>query len=315
MHIGVLYNRVRVEEKLLIEDLARRGVSFELLDTDSIVFDLQDRQPWTRFNAILERSISHSRAEACLRMFDMYGIPCVNPVSIADVCGSKLNTSLALVKHGVPTTRIKLALTEASALQAIEEMGYPVVLKPAVGSWGRLIARVNDRESAEALLEHKATLGSYHHSVFYIQEYIRKPGRDLRTFVVGDETICGIARNSEHWITNTARGGKTSNLPITSELHELSQRTARAVGGGIVAIDILECPDRGFLINEVNYTMEFKNSIEPTGVNIPAKINDYLIGIASGKIAEPGRSPIPPVTQSPSVHTAPARPSTGAVKR
>jgi [lysine-biosynthesis-protein LysW]--L-2-aminoadipate ligase len=152
------------------------------------------------------------------------------------------------------------------------------VMKPAVGSWGRLLARVNDRDAAEALLEHKVTLGSFHHGAFYIQEFVRKPGRDIRTFVVGDETICAIYRGSPHWITNTARGAVASNCPVTDELHELSQAAAKAVGGGVVAIDLFES-DRGLLVNEVNYTMEFRNSIDTTGVDIPARIVDYVIDV------------------------------------
>jgi [lysine-biosynthesis-protein LysW]--L-2-aminoadipate ligase len=169
-----------------------------------------------------------------------------------------------------------VAFTPESALEAIEQLGYPVVLKPCVGSWGRLVAKVNDREAAEALLEHKQILGSYHHSIYYIQEYVKKPGRDIRSFVVGDETIAAIYRTSEHWITNTARGGKASNCPITPDIDALSQGAAKAVGGGMLAIDLIESAD-GLLVNEVNYTMEFRNSIDTTGVNIPAKMVDYLL--------------------------------------
>jgi [lysine-biosynthesis-protein LysW]--L-2-aminoadipate ligase len=161
----------------------------------------------------------------------------------------------------------------------LEEIGYPAVLKPAVGSWGRLLAKVNDREAAEAILEHKATLGSYHHSIFYVQEYVEKPDRDLRTFVVGNETICGITRTSQHWITNTARGGSAENLPITAKLHDISLAAAEAVGGGVVAVDLLETPQGDLLVNEVNYTMEFRNSIAPSGVDIPARIIDYVLQI------------------------------------
>jgi [lysine-biosynthesis-protein LysW]--L-2-aminoadipate ligase len=172
---------------------------------------------------------------------------------------------------------VRIAFTEESALNAIEDLGYPVILKPAVGSWGRLLAKVNDREAAEALLEHKKILGSYHHSVYYIQQYIPKPkGRDIRSFVVGDDNICAIYRQSPHWITNTARGGITSNCPITDELRDLSLRSAEAVGGGLIALDLFET-DQGLLVNEVNYTMEFRNSIKVTGVNIPAKMIEYVI--------------------------------------
>jgi [lysine-biosynthesis-protein LysW]--L-2-aminoadipate ligase len=138
------------------------------------------------------------------------------------------------------------------------------------------VAKINDRQAAEAILEHKQILGSYHHSIYYIQEYIDKPGRDIRSFVVGDETIAAIYRTSDHWITNTAQGGQASNCPVTPEVDAMSRAAAQAVGGGMLAVDLLESPD-GFLVCEVNYTMEFRNSIHTTGVDIPAKMIDYLI--------------------------------------
>ncbi|CAG0966840.1 partial [lysine-biosynthesis-protein LysW]---L-2-aminoadipate ligase, partial [Anaerolineae bacterium] len=165
-----------------------------------------------------------------------------------------------------------------SALAAIEEMGYPVVLKPAVGSWGRLLAKVNDRDAAEALLEHKTTLGSYHHSIFYIQKYVEKQGRDIRSFVIGDRCVAAIYRTSPHWITNTARGGMATECPVDAALADLSVRGARAVGGDIVALDIFETGS-GDQINEINYTMEFKNSITPTGVDIPRLIAEHVVKV------------------------------------
>ena len=166
-----------------------------------------------------------------------------------------------------------------SALAAIEQLGYPVVLKPVVGSWGRMVSKINDRDAAEAILEHRDVLGSYQHSIFYIQQYIDKPGRDIRSFVVGDECIAAIYRSSPHWITNTARGGVATNCPLTPELVELSVRATQAVGGGVVAIDLLEDREGRLLVNEVNYTMEFRNSIDTTGVDIPARIIDYVVAV------------------------------------
>jgi [lysine-biosynthesis-protein LysW]--L-2-aminoadipate ligase len=185
-------------------------------------------------------------------------------------------SSLALKEAGVPQPPLRIAFTEKSALVAIEELGYPVVLKPAVGSWGRLLSKVNDREAAESLLEHKAILGSYHHSIFYIQKYVEKQGRDIRSFVVGDECIAAIYRTSPHWITNTARGAVASGCPVTDEIRTVSLAAANAVGGGVLAVDLFETAD-GVLVNEVNYTMEFRNSIETTGVNIPAHMVDYVL--------------------------------------
>ncbi|HWE60896.1 MAG TPA: RimK family alpha-L-glutamate ligase, partial [Chloroflexota bacterium] len=179
--------------------------------------------------------------------------------------------------------RTQLAFTPESALRAIESLGYPCVLKPVVGSWGRLLARVNDRDAAEAILEHKDTLGSYQHGIFYIQEFVEKPGRDIRAFVVGDHTIAAIYRHSSHWITNTARGATTSNCPVTPELDRVCMAAARAVGGGLLAIDLVESP-RGLLVIEVNATMEFRNSIAPTGVDIPAAIVAYTLAVADGRL-------------------------------
>ncbi len=152
-----------------------------------------------------------------------------------------------------------------------------MVLKPVVGSWGRLLSKINDRDAAEAILEHKETLGSYQHSIFYIQEYIKKPGRDIRAFVVGDQTVCAIYRTSAHWITNTARAGRARNCPVTPELNQLCVKAARAVGGGVLAVDVLEDPNRGLLVNEVNHTMEFHTLVPATGVDIAGVIVDYTI--------------------------------------
>jgi [lysine-biosynthesis-protein LysW]---L-2-aminoadipate ligase len=279
MRIGVLCSRIRVEEKLIFAELEKRGVDYIKLDDDQLVFDLNaGRYP---YDVVLERSIHHSRALYALKVLNDAGVPTVNTAHVADVCGDKFKTTQALIAAGVPTPRTRLAFTPEAAIQAIEELGYPAVLKPCIGSWGRLIAKVNDREAAEALLEHKEILGSYHHSIFYIQEYIPKThGRDIRAFVVGDECIGAIYRTSTHWITNTARGGQASVCPITPALADICIGAAHAVGGGVVAIDLLETADDQLLVNEVNYTMEFRNSIAPTGVNIPGRIVEYTMQAA-----------------------------------
>jgi [lysine-biosynthesis-protein LysW]--L-2-aminoadipate ligase len=276
--VGMLCSRIRVEEKLLVREMEKRGADFETIDDRKIVLEIQ-KNGW-EYDVILERCINHSRALYALRIFSDWGLPTVNTYEVANICGNKLLTTSALVRAGIPTPRTRVAFTPQSALQAIEEMGYPVVLKPGVGSWGRLLSKVNDKEAAEAILEHKQVLGSYHHSIYYIQEYVEKHGRDIRAFVVGDETICAIYRTSPHWITNTARGGKATNCPVTPELNELCVAAARAVGGGVVALDLFEDDDRGLLVNEINYTMEFRNSIDTTGVNIPARVIDYVLDVA-----------------------------------
>jgi len=277
MKVGFLQSILRVEEKLLIDEFRTRpGVELEKIDDRERFFDLHKND--FAFDVVIERCINHSRAVHALKIFNDFGIPTVNTFEVAEVCGSKFLTTQALIKTRVPTPKCYMAFTPESALAAMDELGFPCVIKPNTGSWGRLISKINDRDAAEAILEHKQILGSYHHSIFYIQEYVEKKGRDIRSFVVGDRCIAAVYRYSPHWITNTARGGKTENCPITDELHDLSVRAAKAVGGGVVAIDLFETP-AGLSVNEVNYTMEFRNSITVTGVNIPAKVVDYVLEV------------------------------------
>jgi len=274
MRVGFLHSLIRKDEKLLLDEFRKRdGVELVMIDDRKLIFDLQSRP---EVDIVLERCINHSRAMHGLRLLESVGIPCINSSEVARICGDKILSSLALKEAGVAQPELRIAFTEQSALAAIEELGYPAVLKPAVGSWGRLLSKVNDREAAESILEHKAILGSYHHSIFYIQKYVEKDGRDIRSFVVGDACIAAIYRSSEHWITNTALGGIATGCPIDDQLAEISLRAANAVGGGVVAVDLFETPG-GLLVNEVNYTMEFKNSIDTTGVNIPEKIVDYVL--------------------------------------
>ncbi len=280
--IGVLCSRVRVEEKLIFSALQERGIDYERIDTRQVTCDL-DHGSLGECDAVLVRCLSHSRAYYLTRWAEHLGVPAVSPHRVVATCTDKLLASAALQEAGVPTPHTLVAFTPQAALEAIEEMGYPVVLKPLNGSWGRLLARVNDRHAAEAILEHKTTLGGYQHSVFYIQEYVEKPGRDIRSFVVGDETVAAIYRQSPHWITNTARGGTASNCPITPEVDRVSRAAAQAVGGGVVAVDIFEHPDGRLLVGEVNHTPEFRNSIAPTGVDIPGKIVDYVMEVATMK--------------------------------
>lgn len=278
--VAVLISRIRVEEKLLFTALENAGARLKIVQDGDLVFHVDNGHRPFAADVVLERSLSTSRGLYALRLLAQVGIPTVNRYDTAVTCADKVLTSAALNAVDVPQPRARVCFDRDSALTAIAELGYPVVLKPVVGSWGRLLSRINDQDAAEAVLEHKATLGSYQHGIFYIQEYIAKPGRDIRAFVVGDETLCAIYRNSQHWITNTARGGSAENCPITPEIDAICRQAAAAVGGGVLAIDLLEDPQRGLLVNEINHTMEFRNSIEPTGVDIPARVAAYVLDVA-----------------------------------
>ena len=277
MHIGVVYSRLRVEEKWLFKALESREVSHErLLDSQAILQLDDNNSEWSRFDAIIIRSLSTSRGLSIARVLNSLGIPTINSYSVSEVCSDKVATSIALKTAGVPQPKSLLAFTVKGAIEAGEQLGYPYVLKPVVGSWGRLVSRINDRDAAEAIFEHRDVLGRYQHHIYYLQQLIQKPGRDIRAFVIGNKTPVAIYRESEHWITNTALGAIATNCEVTTELHELCQRAATAVGGGVLAVDLLEDPDRGLLINEINHTMEFHSTVPLTGVDIPGMIIEHV---------------------------------------
>ncbi len=273
--LGLLHSTIRGDEKLIIDATKARNINIKLIDIRTMVFSLDTFK--ADFDVALERSVSTVKGDYALKFLEYVGVPVVNKSAVAAICGDKFLTSLALQKAGVATPKFAMVFEIEEAKQAIADMGgYPVIIKPALGSWGRLLAKVNDIDALEAIVEHKDVLGGVQQKAIYIQQYIKKPGRDIRSFVINGKAIAAIYRDSPHWITNTARGGVASNCPVTKEIAEISRKASTAVGGGILAMDIFET-DNGLSINEINHTMEFKNSEKPTGVSISGAIVDYCI--------------------------------------
>ncbi|MEC4688626.1 MAG: lysine biosynthesis protein LysX [Nitrospirota bacterium] len=280
--VAMVITRVRAEEKMLLQAFQERGIDPELIrDAELVINPSVIDRGWGEFDIVLQRTLSTSRGLYLLELFDAWGVPTVNSLRTASICADKFKTSLALAKAGIPQPEVRIAFTPQSALEAISELGYPAVLKPMIGSWGRLLAKVNDADAAEAVLEHRQTLGNYPYHVHFVQSYIEKPrGRDIRAFVVGAKTICAIYRSSSHWVTNTARGASVERCPVSAELQEICGHASDAVGGGVLAMDVFET-EEGLVLNEINHTMEFRNSIEPTGVDIAGKIVDYALALAA----------------------------------
>ena len=276
---------MRLEEKRIFQAFRERGVGFRRIDVRQLTFALGrnggrsatcNRQSAIPFDVVLIRCVSQTRGLCAARLLEGQGVRTVNAYRAIKTCGDKVLTTMALAEHGVPTPYTAVAFSQRAALRTMDAFGYPLVVKPPVGSWGRLMAKVNDREAAEAVVEHKRALDG--DEPVYVQDYVAKPGRDIRTLVVGDETAYAVYRHSPHWITNTARGGETSVCPMTSEIDRISQAAARAVGGEIVAVDLLEAPDGKLLVNEVNHTPEFHGAVEATDADVAACIVDYVLG-------------------------------------
>ncbi|WP_461863116.1 lysine biosynthesis protein LysX [Thermococcus sp.] len=271
MKIGITYTIMRQEEKMLRDRAKEHGEVVMLHDSETVFpedFDL---------DVVIMRNVSHFKALYMAKLFEEAGIPTVNPFDIVLEAGDKLFATLKLSKK-VPVPKWSAAFDKDSAIKAMERLGYPVVMKPVFGSWGRMVSKINDIDAAEAVVEHRNWMGNPLYKVYYIQEYIEKPGRDIRSHVIGGEFVTAIYRYSDHWVTNTARGGKA--VPCNDEeVKEISIKAWEAFGEGALAIDIFES-DRGLLVNEVNPAMEFKNVVRVTGVDVAKKIVEYALGVA-----------------------------------
>ncbi|MEM2962878.1 MAG: lysine biosynthesis protein LysX [Candidatus Anstonellales archaeon] len=277
MVCALIYTILTPENKLLIEEGKKQGLEFERINDNQAILQLT-QQPTTVPETILQRSSSFTRTLYLTHYFETHGSWVVNTFFSQQVCGDKAYCSTLLAKAGVPTPRTFLAFSQESAMKAIDNLGYPCVIKPTIGSWARLVHRINDRDAAEAVLECREVMGSAWQQIYYVQEHINKPGRDIRAFVVGDEVICAIYRISTEksgWVTNTGRGGKAENCPLTDELEEICLKAVGILDEGIYGIDIMET-DAGYVVHEINHTTEFRNSIAPTGVNIAEKMISWI---------------------------------------
>ncbi|VVB58175.1 Alpha-aminoadipate--LysW ligase LysX [Candidatus Anstonella stagnisolia] len=277
MRFGLIYTIITPENKLLIEEGKKQGVEFERISDSEALLPITHVQKDAP-EVILQRSSSFTRTLYSTHYFEQCGSRVINSLRAQQICGDKAYSSTMLAKAGVPTPRTYVAFTAESALKAVEKLGYPCVIKPTVGSWARMVNRLNDRDSAEAVIESREVMGSAWQQIYYLQEHIEKPGRDIRAFVIGDEVVCAIYRISTEksgWLTNTGRGGKAENCPITPELREIILKAAKITDEGIYGVDVMESKN-GFVVHEINHTTEFRNSSAPTGVNIPAKMITWL---------------------------------------
>ena len=276
MQVGVLYSRIRKDEKLLLNELRERDHDVVKIDVRKEQFSISEPPASLEdVDIVVDRCLSTSRSLYATQFCDGYGIPVVNSHKTAEICADKVKNSLALQNAGVPTPETKVAFTKDSALEAIESFGYPCVLKPVVGSWGRLMAKIDSRDAAEAILEHKATLGHYEHKVFYVQEFVEKPGRDIRVLAIDGEPVAAMARSSDHWLTNAAKGAETDVFELDEEAIDLVKKASDCVGGGLLGVDLMEAGD-SYTVHEVNHTVEFKALNDAVETDVPGRIVDWL---------------------------------------
>ena len=282
--MGLVYDRIRWEEKSLIRASKASGFTLKPIDAKKVYINLHEgREAIEDFfgTVVLQRCVSYFRGLHVTSILENSGLTLINPFQVALTCGNKLFTTQALIKKGVPTPKTSVAFTTEGALKALDVMGYPTVLKPVVGSWGRLVTLVKDRESAKALIETREEIRNALLRIYYIQELVKRPPKDIRVIVIGDEVVAASYRFAppDDWRTNVSRGGISKPCPLTPELEEIAVNASEAVGGGVLAVDCMEGPE-GYICHEVNSTVEFQGLASTTNVDISKKILDYTLRMA-----------------------------------
>ena len=281
--VCVIYDKMRFEEKTLYQKAKKKGINTLILDGKTISINTDSKRTSLQLgDIVIQRSISHFRGlyiTSCLEFLDF---KVINKFKVGQICGNKLITSLTLAKHGVPTPKTHFAFSADSAIELINKTGFPLVLKPIIGSWGRGVFPIRDEEMANMLLEMREESDSPLARIFYIQEMVKRPPRDLRCIVVGDEIVAAIYRYSaqNEWRTNVSRGGKAEAAPITNELQDIALRAAKAVGGGVLGVDLMEDEKRGLLVHEINNTVEFRGASNVCEADIAGAIIDYALLVA-----------------------------------
>jgi len=282
--ISLISDRIRWDEKALINAASHIKVDLKLIDPKGIFINVSEGLDEIKDyfgDVAINRCVSYFRGLHITAILEKAGLEVINPFDVSLICGNKVFTNLALMEAGVPIPKTLLAFTRDGALKALDEIGFPAVMKPVIGSWGRLIALVKDRDSAQAIIESREQIHNALLQIYYVQEYVNRPPRDIRVLVIGDEAVAASYRYSpkDDWRTNVARGGVSKPCRLTDDLVDLALRAAKAVGGGVLAVDCMESPS-GILVHEVNSTVEFRGLCSATQVDIPGKIIEYAVRMA-----------------------------------
>jgi [lysine-biosynthesis-protein LysW]--L-2-aminoadipate ligase len=279
MRISIIFDRLREEEKWLVREAKHAGCTTELLDGRKLEFEVTSRTPADEYgDVVLQRCISYYRSLFLTKILENFGSSVINSSKVSDICGNKLITSMVLAKAGVPTPKTFVAMSSESVQRAAAGLGYPVVIKPFVGSWGRMVSVAKEWDTLDTIVEMRESIPNPLEHMYYLQEYVKRPPRDIRAIVAGDEIIAAVYRHASEneWRTNVARGATTTAFTPQDGLTEVVLKAASAVGGGILGVDVMESQE-GYLVHEVNNTVEFKGAQAASKTKIAKKIIEYVM--------------------------------------
>ena len=277
--VCIVFDRLRAEEKMLKKEASELGHEALMLDakitqvnTDSKKedFDLGD--------VVLERCVSYFRGLHFTASLEFMDIPVLNKFEVANVCGNKMFMTLLLKKNNIPTPKTYFSFSSESAAENLEKVGFPLVIKPVIGSWGRGVMQLKDKDTMEAVFEIRDITDSPHDRIYYLQELIQRPPRDIRVITVGDEAIAAMYRKSSGGFkTNIALGADPELCEITKEMGDMAVKASKAMGGGILGVDMMEDEQRGLVVHEVNNTVEFKGLARVAKRNIPKEMIEFAL--------------------------------------
>ena len=277
--VRIVFDRVRLEEKMLEEKAIELGHDTKMIDAKITNISTESKRNDFDFgDVVLERCVSYFRGLHFTACLEFLNVPVFNKFEVANNCGNKMLTSLLLKKHNVPTPKTYFSFSSESAIETLDKEGYPLVIKPIIGSWGRGVILLKDRDIADAIIEVRELSDGPLDRIYYLQEAVKRPPRDIRAIVVGDQVIAAMYRTSSGGFkTNIALGGEPVPCEITKELEDVCMKASKAVGGGILGIDVMEDEKRGFVVHEVNNTVEFKGLARVAKRNIPKEMIEYAV--------------------------------------
>ncbi len=277
--VCIVFDRLRAEEKMLKKEASDLGHDAVMLDAKITQINTDSKkEEYDLGNVVLERCVSYFRGLHFTASLEFLDIPVLNKFEVANICGNKMFMTLLLKKNNIPTPKTYFSFSSESAAENLEKVGFPLVIKPVIGSWGRGVMPLKDKDTMEAVFEIRDITDSPHDRIYYLQELIKRPPRDIRVITIGDEPIAAMYRKSSGGFkTNIALGADPELCEITKEMEDMAVKASKAMGGGILGIDMMEDDQKGLVVHEVNNTVEFKGLARVSKRNIPKEMVEFAL--------------------------------------
>ena len=277
--VCIVFDRLRAEEKMLEKEASNLGHDTVMLDAKITQVNTDSKkEDYDLGDVVLERCVSYFRGLHFTSALEFMEIPVINKFEVAHVCGNKMFMTLLLKKYNIPTPKTYFSFSSESAAENLEREGYPLVIKPVIGSWGRGVMPIKDKDTMEAVFEIRDITDSPHDRIYYLQELVERPPRDIRVITVGDRPIAAMYRKSSGGFkTNIALGADPELCEITKEMEDMAAKASEAMGGGILGVDMMEDDKNGLVVHEVNNTVEFKGLARVSEKNIPKEMVEFAL--------------------------------------